>query len=127
MCGILIAIVVLAAIVGSVLHVSAGWALIVVVVAAIVVFAIVQARNPNRQVHTGRPGLLFTNICPGCKRHNKTGARRCAHCGTDLIVAPAPPAEAEKTCPDCAESVLAAARKCRYCGHEFSSAAAPST
>lgn len=126
MCGILFAVVVLAAIVASVLHVSAGWAL-VLVVGGVVVAAVIQARNPNAAIRTGKTGLVFTNVCPACKRHNKSGATVCAHCSTALVVAKQPAEDATKVCPDCAERVRAEARKCRYCGHEFPTAAAPTT
>jgi predicted RNA-binding Zn-ribbon protein involved in translation (DUF1610 family) len=123
MCGIIIAVVVLAAIVASLLHISAGWAL-GLVVGGIVVAGIVQARNPNATVRTSKTGMVFSNICPACRKHNKSGASVCRHCGTALKFKPAPApvvaaAPDTKTCPDCAETVLAAARKCRFCGYEF--------
>jgi hypothetical protein len=119
-CGLIIAFIVFAAIISAVLHVSAGWG-IGIAVAILVVAGIVQARKPQTTRRTAKFGLVFSNVCPACRKHNKSGATVCRFCATPLVVPVTPPTppQSTKTCPDCAESVLAAARRCRYCGHDF--------
>lgn len=130
MCGIIFAFIVFAAILAAVLHVSAGWG-IGIAAAIIVIAAIAQTKNPNATKRVAKTGLMFTNVCPACRKHNKSRATVCRHCGTALVVkatgapvaavatAPTAPESATKVCPDCAETVLAAARKCRFCGYMF--------
>ena len=132
MCGVIIAFIVFAAIISAVLHVSAGWGL-GIAVAILIVAGVVQARKPQTTRRTAKFGVLFSNICPACRKHNKSGATVCRYCGTALVVPVAPPAapaapplvtspadpRPTMTCPDCAETILAAARRCRYCGHDF--------
>lgn len=141
MCGVIIGFIVFAAIISAVLHVSAGWG-IGIAIAILVVAGIVQARKPQTTRRTAKFGVLFSNICPACRKHNKSGATICRYCGTALVVpvtsaAPAPaqpsivtPAADPRptmTCPDCAETILAAARRCRYCGHDFTNDADTNT
>ena len=131
MCGVIIAFIVLAAIISAVLHVSAGWG-VGIAVALIAGLVIYRLKNPSGTVRTAKMGMMFSNICPACRKHNKSGAVKCRHCGTPLVtqapaiaqpstVEPGGSREAQptKVCPDCAETVLAAARKCRFCGYEF--------
>ena len=54
MCRIIIAFVIVAAVIASVLHVSAGWGLGITAV-LVVIAGIGCARNPNRAQRTGKP------------------------------------------------------------------------
>jgi hypothetical protein len=125
-CGVIIAFIILAAIISALLHVSAGWGIGIAVVGLIVAGSLQAKYGKTKRV--GKTGIMFTNVCPACRKHNKGKATICRFCGAPLVVArqhrPATPvpqtnAQATKLCPDCAETVLLAARRCRYCGYVF--------
>lgn len=83
MVGLFIALIVLAAIVASVFHVSVGVAL-VIVVAGVVAAAVYQAKYGTTRRRT-KTGVVFSSICPECRKRVKPRATRCHHCGATLV------------------------------------------
>lgn len=86
MIRLFILVVILVVIVSRVLHISAGWAWIIVLVAiaGLVVFG--GHRAKFRYV---TPSAMWK--CPYCFKRTKLGASACHHCGRGLMVAMVPP------------------------------------
>jgi hypothetical protein len=81
-------LVVLVAIVSSALHVSAGWAWIIVLVVIGGLLAY-RAKNPGSGPRYVKPSAYWK--CPYCLKRTKLGATACHHCGRSLVEE-APPA-----------------------------------
>ncbi len=80
MIRIFLLLVVLVVIVSSVLHVSAGWAWIIVLL-ALGAFALNLRRNATARFV--RPSAAWE--CPYCLKRTKLGASACHHCGRSLV------------------------------------------
>lgn len=128
MIGLLIATIILVAIVASILHVSASAAWVIVIVGVVGV-AIYQAKYGTTRRRT-KTGVLFSSICPECRKHVKPNASRCQHCGSALveqIVRPTPPTSnvrpapstSKTVCPLCREPVNRGATVCPHCRREI--------
>jgi hypothetical protein len=84
MIGLLVSVFVMVVIVSMVLHVSAGWAWIIVL-AAVVALVVYRRGNPLPYTRITKTGALFSSICPFCGKHTKAAAVVCRHCGRDLV------------------------------------------
>lgn len=84
MIGLFVAFIILVAIVASVLHVSAGVAIVIVVVG--IFAAVVYQAKYGATRRVTKTGMLFSTVCPACRKRVKPRATRCHHCGSALVI-----------------------------------------
>jgi len=84
MIRVFIVLLVVVALVASLLHVSAGWAWIIVL-AAIGGVALYKAKTPGSSQYVK---LSAAWKCPFCLKRSKLGATACHHCGRSLMKPP---------------------------------------
>jgi hypothetical protein len=110
-----ILVIIVVAVVSAVLHVSAGWAWIIVIVGVVGLF-IYRSKNPLPYRRISKMGTLFSSVCPFCGKHTKSAAVVCNHCGRSLVVrnegtapaaAPKPPTVVTTVKSSAAEMVAA--------------------